>query len=212
MLRNRCIQSESRVQVYSAASRLPEVYADNVGPLKLVFLCKMGEVDLQQGSVHWEVVKKRKFFMTFAIRRLTSFVSVFHEFSARDFFSGSLQTQFFKTFFLLSLVPRAVWRTCAVLRGDLNLSPSLVWQQGSTEDSWAPALFVLRHNAWSQGLVSFVLRQEWPPRGDKWLDNLSGNFRRSGEHSGWQAYEGRVGALQRVLKLRNILCLHFAIL
>ena len=76
--------------MYSAARRLPEVYADNVGLLKLVFLCKMGRCTCNKEVPI--VVKKRKFFMTFAIRRLTSFVSVFHELSARDFFSGSLQT------------------------------------------------------------------------------------------------------------------------
>ena len=62
----------------------------------------------------------------------------------------------------------------------------------STEDCWAPALSVHRHNASSQGLESFLQRQELPPRGGRRPDGWIGSCR-SGEHSGWQASEGRVG-------------------
>ena len=47
--------------------------------------------------------EKRKFFMTFAIRRLTSFVSVFHEVSAphAGFFWPAADSIFFSIFFLI---------------------------------------------------------------------------------------------------------------
>ena len=32
-----------------------------------------------------------------------------------------------------------------------------------------------------------------PPRGERWLDDWSGSCRRSGKHSGWQAYGGQAG-------------------